>query len=151
MQNRQEKTMKKRQPKLTIKSHVQKGLLALSALLPSQTALAHNKVAVIPMAGDDIPGISHPVAAPFTNSIGMQFNELPAGSFTMGSPVGEPGRTSSGSRVETEHTVTLTKAFGMQVTEVTNIRWDPVISMPLVLLNSSISHSSPTYPVGGCT
>jgi formylglycine-generating enzyme required for sulfatase activity len=131
--------MKKQQSKPTIKSHVQRGLLALSALLLSQTAVAHNKVVVIPMAGDDIPGISHPVAAPFTNSIGMQFNELPAGSFTMGSPSGEPGRSSN----EVEHTVTLTQAFGMQTTEVTNAQWNAVI----VGSNPSVSHTDDHYPV----
>ncbi|MFT6705171.1 MAG: sulfatase activating formylglycine-generating enzyme, partial [Gammaproteobacteria bacterium] len=119
--------MKKQQAKSTIKSSVQIGLLALSILLLSQTAPAHNKVVVIPMAGDDIPAISHPVADPFTNSIGMQFNKLPAGSFTMGSPVGEPGRMPSGDNAETEHIVTLTNAFRMQTTEVTNAQWNAVI------------------------
>ena len=142
--------MKKRQSKSTIKSHVQRGLLALSALLLSQTAVAHNKVVVIPMAGDDvlIPAISHPVAAPFTNSIGMQFNTLPAGSFTMGSPVGEPGRVSSGSAAETKHTVTLTKAFGMQTTEVTNAQWNDVIVDTAFGINPSSSHPGDNnYPV----
>jgi len=136
--------MKKQQSKPTIKSHVQRGLLALSALLLSQTAVAHNKVVVIPMAGDDIPGISHPVAAPFTNSIGMQFNELPAGSFTMGSPLGEPDRSSN----EVEHTVALTQAFGMQVTEVTNAQWNDVIVDAAFGINPSSSHPGDNnYPV----
>jgi len=46
------------------------------------------------MAGE--AAISHPVANTFTNSIGMQFNELPAGSFTMGSPDATPGPTEPG-------------------------------------------------------
>ena len=95
--------MKKQQQKLNIKINIQASLLAIVALLLSQTVLAHKSVVVIPMAGDDIPAISHPVATTVTNSIGMQFNELPAGSFTMGSPSGEPGRNSD----EVEHTVTL--------------------------------------------
>lgn len=136
--------MKRQQSKLTIKSHVQQGLLALSALLLSQIALAHNKVVVIPMAGDDIPGVSHPVADPFTNSIGMRFNTLPAGSFTMGSPSGEPGRNT----IEVQHTVTLTQAFGMQVTEVTNAQWDDVIVDSLLGVNPSTSTSADdTTPV----
>ncbi|MFT4635077.1 MAG: sulfatase activating formylglycine-generating enzyme [Chitinophagales bacterium] len=136
--------MKKQQSKPTIKSHVQRGLLALSALLLSQTAVAHNKVVVIPMAGDDIPAISHPVATTFTNSIGMQFNTLPAGSFTMGSPLGEPGRSSN----EAEHTVTLTQAFGMQVTEVTNAQWNDVIVDAALGINPSSSHPGDNnYPV----
>ena len=72
--------MKKQQQKLNIKINIQASLLAIVALLLSQTVLAHKSVVVIPIAGDDIPAISHPVATTFTNSIGMQFNELPAGS-----------------------------------------------------------------------
>jgi len=118
-------------------------LLVLSALLLSQTVIAHNKVVVIPMAGDDIPAVSHPVANPFTNSIGMQFNELPAGSFTMGSPTSEPGRQ----RNEVEHTVTLTRAFGMQTTEVTNAQWNDIIVDTLLGVNPSDSHTQDSYPV----
>lgn len=144
--------MKKQQSKPTIKSHVQRGLLALSALLLSQTAVAHNKVVVIPMAGDDIPAISHPVATTFTNSIGMQFNTLPAGSFTMGSPLDEPGRDISVSSNEVEHTVTLTQAFGMQVTEVTNEQWNDVIVDAALGINPSSSHPGDNnYPVESVT
>ncbi len=39
-----------------------------------------------------------------TNSIGMRFNRIPAGTFTMGSPPGEPGRWLD----EALHRVTLT-------------------------------------------
>ncbi len=113
------------------------------SLLMSQAAMAHNRVVVIPMAGDDIPAISHPVADTFTNSIGMQFNTLPAGSFTMGSPVGEPGRSSD----EIEHTVTLTNSFGMQTTEVTNAQWNDVIVDTLLGSNPSTSHTQNSYPV----
>ncbi|MFT6005601.1 MAG: hypothetical protein ACI9SX_000568, partial [Pseudoalteromonas tetraodonis] len=66
--------MKEQQSKTRRTGKAKISLLALSALFSSQVTLAHNKVVVIPMAGDDIPAISHPVAAPFTNSIGMQFN-----------------------------------------------------------------------------
>ena len=111
--------------------------------LSNAQVLAHNKVVVIPMAGDDIPAISHPVADTFTNSIGMQFNTLPAGSFTMGSPVSEPGRDSG----EVEHTVTLSKAFGMQITEVTNAHWNAVIVDSLLGSNPSTSHTDDSYPV----
>jgi formylglycine-generating enzyme required for sulfatase activity len=115
--------------------------LLCSSLLISGATVAHNKVVVIPMAGED--AISHPAAKTFTNSIGMQFNELPAGSFTMGSPVSnflytEPGRDED----ENQHNVTLTKAFNMQVTEVTNAQWDEVITP-----NPSVSHVDPEYPV----
>jgi len=140
----EEITMKKQYSKLIIKSNLKKGLLVLSALLLSQTVLAHNKVVVIPMAGDDIPAISHPVADTFTNSIGMQFNQLPAGSFTMGSPTSEPGRGSD----EVQHTVTLTKAFGMHTTEVTNAQWNDVIVDSALGVNPSSSHPGDNnYPV----
>jgi len=44
---------------------------------------------------------------------------IPAGSFVMGSPVDEPGRT----EIEIQHRVTLTHAFWMQATEVTNAQF----------------------------
>lgn len=44
------------------------------------------------------------------------------GSFTMGSPTNEPGRESG----ETQHKVTLTRAFHLQRTEVTKAEWDAV-------------------------
>jgi formylglycine-generating enzyme required for sulfatase activity len=57
----------------------------------------------------------------YTNSLGMSFKLLPAGTFTMGSPVGELGR--DGGADETEHQVTLTESYYMQTTEVTQGQW----------------------------
>lgn len=51
---------------------------------------------------------------------------IPAGAFTMGSPASEMGRDSSGSR-ETQHEVTLTKAFYLCDHEVTQAEWFAVI------------------------
>ncbi len=51
----------------------------------------------------------------FTNSLGMKFVRIPAGTFMMGSPSSETNRDSD----ETQHRVTLTKPFYMQTTEVT--------------------------------
>ncbi|MBN1548464.1 MAG: formylglycine-generating enzyme family protein [Syntrophaceae bacterium] len=59
-----------------------------------------------------------------TNAIGMVFVIIPAGSFKMGSPVGEPGRRDD----EIRHKVTLTKPFYMQTTEVTNKQWKAVMT-----------------------
>jgi formylglycine-generating enzyme required for sulfatase activity len=134
----------KEQQSLNIKGKCRISLLLICALSFGQSALAHNKVVVIPMGGED--AISHPVAATFTNSIGMQFNELPSGSFLMGSFAGvdspsvipEPGRDID----EVRHSVTLTKAFRMQTTEVTNAQWNDVIGTP-----PSTSHSGDNYPV----
>jgi len=58
-----------------------------------------------------------------TNQLGMEFVLIPAGSFTMGSPQGEPGRQKN----ETQHQVTLTRPFYMQTTEVTVGQWREVM------------------------
>jgi formylglycine-generating enzyme required for sulfatase activity len=55
----------------------------------------------------------------YTNSLGMTFVLIPAGTFMMGSPEDEPGRHSD----ETLHQVTLTKSYYMQTTEVTQGQW----------------------------
>ncbi len=55
----------------------------------------------------------------FTNSLGMEFVLIPAGTFMMGSPPGEPGRNKD----EVQHQVTISKSFYMQTTEVTLKQW----------------------------
>ena len=62
-------------------------------------------------------------APAFTNSIGMKFVRIPAGSFMMGSPSSEPKRDSN----ETQHRVTLSKPFYLQTTEVTQGQWQAVM------------------------
>ena len=54
-----------------------------------------------------------------TNTIGMTFHEIPAGTFMMGSPETEVGRDVD----EHQHKVTITKPFYMQTTEVTQGQW----------------------------
>jgi formylglycine-generating enzyme required for sulfatase activity len=54
-----------------------------------------------------------------TNTIGMKLNLIPSGSFLMGSPEGEPDRDSA----EHQHPVTISKAFYIQTTEVTQGQW----------------------------
>ncbi|MBT7254801.1 MAG: SUMF1/EgtB/PvdO family nonheme iron enzyme, partial [Planctomycetaceae bacterium] len=56
---------------------------------------------------------------PITNTVSMTFNNIPAGTFLMGSPETEPGREDD----ETQHMVTITKSFYMQTTEVTQGQW----------------------------
>jgi len=59
----------------------------------------------------------------FANSLGMTFRLIPAGTFTMGSPEDEPSR----GETETQHQVTLTKAYYMQTTEVTQGQWKAIM------------------------
>ena len=58
-----------------------------------------------------------------TNSIGMELIEIPAGKFTMGSPVDEKDRGDDEAQVP----VTLTKSFGLGKTEVTQGQWKSVM------------------------
>jgi formylglycine-generating enzyme required for sulfatase activity len=58
-----------------------------------------------------------------TNSIDMELNLIPAGTFTMGSPESEPERSDN----EQQHEVTISKAFYMQTTEVTQGQWTAVM------------------------
>jgi formylglycine-generating enzyme required for sulfatase activity len=51
------------------------------------------------------------------------FVAIPPGTFTMGSPSSEEGRDSD----EVQHTVTLTRAFWLQATEVTQGQWEAVM------------------------
>jgi len=63
----------------------------------------------------------------YTNSLGMTFNLIPAGTFMMGSPEDELGRYIH----ETQHRVTLTSSFYMQTTEVTQVQWEAVMGSNL--------------------
>ena len=65
-----------------------------------------------------------PVGETFTNTIGMKFVSIPAGSFIMGSPDDELGRYSK----ETQHQVTLTKGYYIQTTEVTQGQWKALMN-----------------------
>jgi formylglycine-generating enzyme required for sulfatase activity len=53
----------------------------------------------------------------------MTFNLIPAGTFTMGSPVTELDRDDD----KVQHEVTLTQAFYIQETEVTQGQWRAVM------------------------
>jgi len=55
----------------------------------------------------------------FTNSLGMEFVLIPAGTFMMGSPEDEPERKS----IETLHQVTISQSFYMAATPVTQREW----------------------------
>jgi formylglycine-generating enzyme required for sulfatase activity len=87
----------------------------------------------------------HPMAQSYTNSIGMTFNLIPSGIFTMGSSVDELGRSSW----EIQHQVTLSKPFYMQITEVTNKQWNTLIidNTALGTVNPSLGNKGDDYPV----
>jgi formylglycine-generating enzyme required for sulfatase activity len=53
----------------------------------------------------------------------MLFERIPAGTFTMGSPVLEPDRSDT----ETPHVVTISRSFYIQSTEVTQRQWAAVM------------------------
>lgn len=71
----------------------------------------------------------------YTNSIGMEFSLIPAGSFVMGSPDGTGDAThrpvwpveKGGFSVERQHIVSLSTPFYMQTTEVTQGQWTAVM------------------------
>ncbi|MBW1988704.1 MAG: formylglycine-generating enzyme family protein [Deltaproteobacteria bacterium] len=65
----------------------------------------------------------HPGLKTMQNSLGMEFVWVPAGTFYMGSPPWEPGRSDG----ETRHKVILTKGFYIQTTEVTQGQWQKVM------------------------
>ncbi len=70
-----------------------------------------------------VAGKTFTVTQVFTNSSGMTFAQIPAGTFAMGSPSTEPGRDND----EIQHNVTLSKSFYMQTTEVTQGQWKAVM------------------------
>jgi formylglycine-generating enzyme required for sulfatase activity len=84
----------------------------------------------------------------------LVMRKIPAGTFTMGSPTNELGRDAGGSNVrpendyETQHTVTLTKAFYMGVFEVSQRQWELVMSnRPSFFTNSSYCLTRPVEQV----
>ena len=64
-----------------------------------------------------------PVGPFWTNSIGMKFAWIPAGTFLMGSPESEEGRGED----ETQHPVTLSKGFYLATHLVTQAAWQEVM------------------------
>ncbi len=119
-------------PAIVITRFVSVIVLALACLF-STTSIAQTKVVVIPLF--DTPAKVRAGSEIYTNSIGMKFSLIPAGSFVMGSPEGkgdtsyrpvwekEDGRDDD----ETQHIVTLSKDFYMQTTEVTQAQYQQVM------------------------
>jgi formylglycine-generating enzyme required for sulfatase activity len=62
-------------------------------------------------------------AVDYTNSLGISFKYITAGTFMMGSPESEPERHED----EKQHQVTLTKPYYIATTEVTQAQWQAVM------------------------
>ena len=106
-------------------------------LLVGGTAPASDSGAIDPLASvkvhDAIIGYS------FENSLGQVFVLIPAGTFTMGSPTDEPGRSANEGP---QHDVTITQPFYLQQTEVTQAQWEAVMGS-----NPSYFFDCPACPV----
>lgn len=69
-----------------------------------------------------------PVETPFTNSLGMEFVLVPAGSFPMGTPAGGSAAVPHvPANEQPQHTVTIRKAFYLGKYEVTQAQWQAVM------------------------
>ena len=64
----------------------------------------------------------------FRNSIDMEFVLIPAGTFTMGSPLDEPYRD----KRELQHTVRISNPFYLQTSEVTLAQWRALMGKKLI-------------------
>ena len=80
----------------------------------------------VPLRGAGINAIQTPAGVyriQVANSLGMVFVHMVPGTFSMGSPEHEPGRKAD----ETLHDVTLTEAFYLQTTPVTQGQWQTLM------------------------
>jgi len=75
-----------------------------------------------------IQGTGWAQEASFSNSLGMEFALIPAGTFTMGSPKDEKGRGTS----EARHKITISRPFYIQITEVTVGQWEKIMGRRLL-------------------
>jgi formylglycine-generating enzyme required for sulfatase activity len=66
------------------------------------------------------PGKPQKAGEVITNELGMKFAWIPSGTFVMGSPESEAGRSSN----ETSHKVTITKGFYLGIYTVTQVQWE---------------------------
>ncbi|MFZ4733441.1 MAG: formylglycine-generating enzyme family protein [Pirellulales bacterium] len=95
-------------------------------------------------AGSCAPVLAQ-VPQEITNSIGMKLVLIPRGTFTMGSPIEENGAHND----EEQHVVTISKAFYLGKTEVTQGQYEQVMGGNPSQFQKGVvgtSHSS-TYPV----
>ena len=131
-------------------------MVVLGAVVLPGPAAAQTKVVVVPLIEDaPEPPEVRPGSEIYTNSVGMKFSLIPAGSFVMGSPAGtgdadhRPIWPEEGGRLirEGQHVVTLTEPFYLQTTEVTNGHWNAVIVAQGRGENPSSSSTGSQYPL----
>jgi formylglycine-generating enzyme required for sulfatase activity len=103
-------------PEIVLKT----GRLSVETVTEEQVFLAETPK---PAGPEKVRPSGQPSAKEFTNSIGIKFVLIPAGTFVMGSPVAEPERNDD----ERRHKVTITKSFYLQTTEVTQGQWKRVM------------------------
>lgn len=99
---------------------------ATPPVMPSATATPLPTPTAEPSVAPSAPISSPtplPVSASASNALGMNFVRIDAGTFVMGSPSSEAGHKSD----EIQRSVTLTRAFLMQTTEVTQRQWKAVM------------------------
>ncbi|MDH5298374.1 MAG: formylglycine-generating enzyme family protein [Desulfobulbaceae bacterium] len=83
-------------------------------------------LAASPLAAGELQGVEPApgeAGGAYTNSLGMLFKPVPAGTFLMGSPGDEAGRDMD----ESLHRVTISQRFYIQATEVTQGQWQAVM------------------------
>src|SRR5262245_35031525 len=80
-----------------------------------------------------------PVGPFFTNSLGMKFAWIPAGTFLMGSPESEEGHGED----ETQHQVTLSKGFYLAIHPVTQATWQKVSDSSPASEDGFLGHDLP--------
>jgi formylglycine-generating enzyme required for sulfatase activity len=110
----------------------------MNRMLCTMSGVLLTLCAVFPRFGDaeeaarrsapETGGVPAPPPEMTVNTIGMKLKLIPAGSFTMGSPQGEWGRSDDEGP---QHKVTITKPFYIGVTEVTQAEYRKVMGTRL--------------------
>ena len=103
------------------------------------------KATVTCAAGGAEARFSVNAASTYTSATtGYELRPIPGGTFSMGSPASEANRDKD----ETQHDVTLSHAYWMGTTEVTQAQWETVMgSNPSEKEYNSVSLLNPSYPV----
>lgn len=71
----------------------------------------------------ETPRVSEGAKTFSSPTIGVKFILIPAGTFTMGSPLDELGRNND----ESQHKVVISRAFYLQTTEITQAQWEKIM------------------------